>query len=60
MRRYEQLKQEINTYENNLGFLNISSKKGNSLIDEMNRRVERLKADVEEIKQKIKAIDAEK
>ena len=60
MRRYEQLKQEINTYENHLGFLNISSKKGNSLIDEMNRRVERLKADVEEIKQKIKAIDAEK
>lgn len=60
MRRYEQLKQEINTYENNLGFLNISSKKGNSLIDEVNRRVERLKADVEEIKQKIKAIDAEK
>ncbi len=59
MRRYEQLKQEINTYENNLGFLNVSSKKGNSLIDEMNRRVERLKADVEEIKQKIKAIDAE-
>ena len=30
-RRYEQLKQEIATYENNLGFLNISSKKGNSL-----------------------------
>ncbi len=59
MHRYEKLKQEINTYENNLGFLNISSKKGNSLIDEMNRRIERLKADVEEIKQKIKAIDAE-
>lgn len=59
MHRYEKLKQEINTYENNLSFLNISSKKGNSLIDEMNRRIERLKADVEEIKQKIKAIDAE-
>lgn len=59
MHRYEKLKQEINTYENNLGFLNISSKKGNSLIDEMNRRIERLKADVEEIKQKIKAIDVE-
>lgn len=28
MRRYEGLKQEINTYENNLGFLNASSKKG--------------------------------
>ena len=38
-RRYEQLKSEINTYENNIGFLNVSSKKGNSLIDEMNRKV---------------------
>ena len=59
MRRFEQLKQEVNTYENNLGFLNISSKKGNSLIDEMNRRIQRLKDDMEEVKQKIKAIDAE-
>lgn len=59
MRRYEQLKQEINTYENNLGFLNISSKKGNSLIDDMNRRIQKLKDDTEEIRQKIKAIDAE-
>ena len=59
LRRYEQLKQEINTYENNLGFLNISSKKGNSLIDEMNRRIQKLKDDMDEVKQKIKAIDAE-
>lgn len=59
MRRIEQLKQEINTYENNLGFLNISSKKGNSLIDEMNRRIQKLKDDMEEIKQKVRVIDAE-
>lgn len=59
MRRYEGLKQEINTYENNLGFLNASSKKGNSLIDEMNRKVQRLKDDMELIKQKIKTIDSE-
>ncbi|WP_456103267.1 DUF349 domain-containing protein [Prevotella sp.] len=59
LRRYEQLKQEINTYENNLGFLSISSKKGNSLIDEMNRRIQKLKDDMDEVKQKIKAIDAE-
>lgn len=59
MHRLEQLKQEINTYENNLGFLNVSSKKGNSLIDEMNRRIQKLKDDLEETKQKIKAIDAE-
>ena len=60
MRRFEQLKQEINTYENNLGFLNISSKKGNSLIDDMNRRVQKLKDELAETKQKIKTIDDEK
>lgn len=59
MRRYEQLKSEITTYENNLGFLNASSKKGNSLIDEMNRKFNKLKDDLELIRQKIKAIDAE-
>ena len=58
-RRYEQLKQEIATYENNLGFLNISSKKGNSLVDEMNRKVQRLKDDAELVRQKIKAIDSQ-
>lgn len=59
MRRYEQLKQEINTYENNIGFLSVSSKKGNSLIDEMNRKVQKLKDDLNLVKEKIKAIDAE-
>ena len=59
MRRYEQLKQEIVTYENNLGFFNVSSKKGNSLVDEMNRKVQRLKDDAELVRQKIKAIDSQ-
>ncbi|MGM9704638.1 MAG: DUF349 domain-containing protein [Prevotella sp.] len=59
MRRFEQLKQEIQTYENNIGFLNASSKKGNSLVDEMNRKVLRLKDDLDLVKQKIKVIDAQ-
>ncbi len=59
MHRYEGLKSDITTYENNLGFLNASSKKGNSLIDEMNRKVQKLKDDLELVKQKIKAIDAQ-
>jgi len=58
MRQYEQLKQEVQTYENNLGFLNASSKKGNSLIDEMNRKVQKLKDEVQLVRDKIKAIDA--
>ena len=60
LRRYDQLRIEITTYENNLGFFNTASKKGNSLVEEMNRKIENLKADLEMVKQKIKAIDAEK
>jgi hypothetical protein len=59
MRQYDQMKQDIQTYENNLGFLSVSSKKGNSLIDEMNRKVQKLKDDLQLVKEKIKAIDAE-
>ena len=60
LRRYDQLRSEITTYENNLGFFNTASKKGNSLVEEMNRKIEKLKTDLEMVKQKIKAIDAEK
>ena len=59
MRRRDQLRQEIQTYENNLGFLNASSKKGNSLIDEMNRKVQKLRDDLELVCQKIKAVNSE-
>ena len=59
MRQYDALKSEIQTYENNLGFLNASSKKGNSLIDEMNRKVQKRKDDFNLVREKPKAIDAE-
>ena len=57
VRTYENLKAEIKTYENNLGFLTSASKKGNSLVNEMNRKVEKLKADLELISKKIAVID---
>ena len=59
MRQYESLKSEIQTYENNIGFLSVSSKKGNKLIDDMNRKVERLKSEYEAVKARIIAIDKE-
>lgn len=59
VRQYETMKSEIQTYENNLGFLNASSKKGNSLIDEMNRKVQKLKDEMNLVREKIKAIDME-
>ena len=58
LRQAEILEQEIKTYENNLGFLNLSKgNKGSSLIDDLNHKVEKLKADLKEIKEKIKIID---
>ena len=59
LRRYDQLRSDITTYENNLGFLNAASKQGNSVVEEMNRKVQKLKDELELVKNKIKAIDAE-
>jgi len=59
MRQYDIIRSEVQTYENNLGFLSASSKKGNSLIEEMNRKIQKLKDDMQLVKEKIKAIDAE-
>ena len=57
VRIYENMKNEIKTYENNIGFLTSSSKKGNSLVTELNRKIEKLKNDLELISQKIAIID---
>ena len=62
LRQYDILKNEIKTYENNLGFLSLSSKSksGNALVEELNRKVDKLRADLEEIRQKIAALDEKK
>ena len=57
MRSYEHLKSEIATYENNIGFLSSSSKKGGGLIKEMERKIETLKEESKLIEQKINLID---
>ncbi|MCD8184063.1 MAG: DUF349 domain-containing protein [Bacteroides sp.] len=57
VRAHDNMKNELHTYENNLGFLTASSKKGNSLLTELNRKVEKLKSDIELVKEKIKVID---
>lgn len=57
-RQAEILENEIKTYENNLGFLSISSRSGsgNALLEELNRKVEKLKSDLNEIRLKQKAL----
>lgn len=57
VRTYEGLKNDIQTYENNLGFLSSASKKGNTLVTEINRKIERLKGEMDLVLKKIEAID---
>jgi AAA ATPase containing von Willebrand factor type A (vWA) domain len=57
MRIYERMKNELQTYENNIGFFNISSKGGDGLVKEMDRKIARLKEEMEVVVKKIEAID---
>ena len=57
LQTYERVKNELKTYENNLGFLSATSKSGSSLLAEMQRKMEKLKADANEILEKIKSLD---
>ena len=58
-RQYEQKKSEIQTYENNLGFMNASSKSGNGFVDAIKSKIETLKQEADELLAQIKALDAE-
>jgi hypothetical protein len=57
LRTYERLKSDIQTYENNLGFLSVASKGGGGLVKEMNSKVESLKEELNLILKKIELID---
>ena len=59
VRQYERIKNELQTYENNIGFLSISSKKGNHLLDDMNQKVEKIKSELVLLEKKIRAIEEE-
>jgi len=57
LRAYDNLKNEITTYENNIGFISAKSKKSDTLVQELERKIEKLKEDHRLIEQKIKMID---
>ena len=58
-RQYEQKKSEIQTYENNLGFMNASSKTGNGFVDAIKEKIEALKKEADDLLAQIKSLDAE-
>lgn len=57
LRAYERMKAEKQTLQNNMGFLNISSKQGNSFVKEMERKIKKLTDDIELTLEKIDLID---
>ena len=57
VRTYEQRMSELKTFENNMGFLTANTKSGNSLVQEMERRIVSLKEEIAELEQKIKDMD---
>ncbi|MFG6385130.1 MAG: DUF349 domain-containing protein, partial [Muribaculaceae bacterium] len=56
-RALESRRQELRTYENNLGFLSSKSKSGDSMLREFERKAERLRADIADLQEKIKLIN---
>ena len=58
MRQYEMKKAEIQTYENNLGFMNASSKAGNGFVDAIKAKIETLKAEADELLNQIRSMDS--
>ena len=59
IRQYEQKKSEIQTYENNLGFMNTTSKAGNGFVDAIKEKIEALKKEADDLLAQIKSLDAE-
>ena len=59
MRQYEQKKAEIQTYENNIGFMNASSKTGNGFVDAIKAKIETLKKEAEELLAQIRELQSE-
>ncbi|MCQ2074199.1 MAG: DUF349 domain-containing protein [Bacteroidaceae bacterium] len=58
-RQYEALKNEIQTYENNLGFLSTSSKSGNKLVNSIQEKINRLKEEAADLLNQIKSLGSE-
>ena len=58
MRALEGRRQDLRTYENNLGFLSSKSKSGNSMLQEFERKADALRADIADLEEKIRLLDA--
>jgi len=57
MHQYNKVKADLQTYENNMNFLSVSSKGGGGLLKDVNHKIESLKNEMELLIKKVEAID---
>lgn len=57
VRALEARKNDLATYENNMGFFNVKSSAGNSMLKDLERKIGKLKDEIAEIQTKIRMID---
>ncbi|MCR5395784.1 MAG: DUF349 domain-containing protein [Bacteroidales bacterium] len=56
-RQLERLRNDLKTYENNLGFLSAKSKSGNGMLSLMERKKQDLQAEIDEVIAKLNILD---
>ncbi|MDE6226160.1 MAG: DUF349 domain-containing protein, partial [Muribaculaceae bacterium] len=60
VRAIESRRQELKTIENNLGFFNVKSSAGNSMLKEFEKKMQKIKDDIAQINEKIALLDRQK
>ncbi len=58
VRVLEAKRNEMKTIENNMGFFNVKSSAGNSMVKDMERKINRLKEEMKQVEEKIAILDA--
>ena len=55
-RQLEAKRNELKTYQNNMGFFNVKSSAGNSMLKDLERKIKLLEQDIQQIQEKIKLL----
>lgn len=59
LRAYDQKRGQLQTYENNMGFFNVKTSAGSSMLKELERKISHIKEEMKELEEKIKVLDNE-
>lgn len=55
-RQLEAKRNDLKTYHNNMGFFNVKSSAGNSMLKDLERKIKQIEQDIDQIQQKLKML----